>query len=150
MKKKLLIVMVMLMIGSCSTNPNKEEVYNQTKEANDASLDGHIRKDVNAIVSVYTEDAVILPPGGLKPVYGIDSIKNYYTKSLMAPGKTMEIGTETTLFDVIDNNNATQIGNYVIKHQASDSSVVTEFRGEMLIVWKRIQGEWKIYLDMWH
>ncbi|MCW5922875.1 MAG: nuclear transport factor 2 family protein [Saprospiraceae bacterium] len=153
MKKTHYLILALSTLFACQpplSQPNKEEVFKLTKAANDASLQGHIEKNADKIIAVYTEDAVVLPPNGVKPIIGLDSIKRYYQNSLKGEGKSIEITTENLRFDVIDQNNATELGKYNIKYQASDTSAVTVFKGEMLIVWKKQNGQWKIYLDMWH
>ncbi len=150
--KQITILLVATIFISCNNNStmNKDEIYKLTKAANDESLKGHIEKNVDKITAVYTNDAVVLPPGGVKPIVGIDSIKSYYKKGLEGIGRSTEIITETLRYDVANENNATELGKYIIKYKASDTAAITEFKGEMLIVWKKIDGQWKIYLDMWH
>lgn len=135
---------------SCDQENDKEQIYALTKAANDASLKGHLEKNAGKITAVYTNDAVILPPGGIKPVMGIDSIRSYYEKGFAGTGSIVVIKTENIRYDVVDENNATELGSYVIQYKDSGSSNIKEFKGEMLIVWKKVNGEWKIYLDMWH
>jgi ketosteroid isomerase-like protein len=150
--KKIVFAFIII---SCSCNQNtkninKEDIFKQTKAANDESLKGHIEKNADKIIAVYTKDAVVLPPGGISPIISIDSIKTYYKKGLEGTGRSIEIKTDNIRYDVIDENNATELGKYLIKYKASDTSAISEFKGEMLIVWKKIDGKWKIYLDMWH
>jgi ketosteroid isomerase-like protein len=153
MKQVTILLLYATFLFSCNSakqNPNKDEIYKLTKAANDASLQGHIEKNIDKITTVYTADAIVLPPGGEKPVVGIDSIKSYYKKGLEGVGRSTAITTENIRYDMADENNATELGKYVIKYKASDTSSITEFKGEMLIVWKKVDGQWKIYLDMWH
>lgn len=153
MKCLITMLLTTTVILSCNTSiqkPGKNEIFKQTKAANDASLQGHLEKNADKITAVYTDDAIVLPPGGKKPIIGIDSIKAYYKKGLEGTGQTTAITTENIRYDVADGNNATELGKYAIKYKASDTSAITEFKGEMLIVWKKIDGQWKINLDMWH
>lgn len=154
MKKNLFfLITALLLFSSCkqSQRPiDRDQITLLTKAANDASLSGHIEKDLEKIVGVYTEDAIVLPPGGVPSISGINAIREYYKKSLESPGKTLSITTEHIRYDVIDDKNVTELGSYVIRYQPSDTTSVLELKGEMLIVWKNIGGNWKIYLDMWH
>lgn len=147
------VLLLSLSSWACSPIEQKGDtaaIFKQTKAANDASLQGHIEKDAKKIVAVYTDDAIVLPPGGVKPIVGIDSIRKYYQQSLAGPGRSVSIKTENIRFDVSSETDATELGRYVIDYQASDTSAVTPIKGEMLIVWKKVDGQWKIYLDMWH
>ena len=53
--------------------------------------------------------------------------------------------TEITIVD----NIAYDLGYYNGKTQRKDGSVVT-WKGKYLIVWKKVEGEWKIYADAWN
>jgi ketosteroid isomerase-like protein len=153
MKQFLIALAATVIFTACDnqkTKPNKAQIMKLTKAANDASLQGHIEKNSEKIAAVYTNDAIVLPPGGLKPIIGIDSIKAYYSKQMQGTGRSTDIQTSDIRYDVIDEFNTTQVGNYNIKYKNSDTSSVVEFKGEMLIVWKKINNQWKIYLDMWH
>lgn len=153
MKKTISFILLAVLVISCATETartSRDEIYKLTKQANDESLKGHLEKNADKITAVYHPDAIVLPPGGVAPLIGIDSIKTYYARSVQGSGKTLDITTENIRYDVSDENNAVELGKYVIRYQSSDTSTVTEFKGEMLIVWKKIEGKWKIYLDMWH
>jgi ketosteroid isomerase-like protein len=153
MKKIVLGFFTTAIFMACSNQKselNKAEIMALTKKANDASLQGHLEKNTEKIVAVYTNDAIVMPPGGAKPIIGIESIRAYYTKQMQGTGRSTYIQTTDIRYDVIDEFNTTQVGSYNIKFKNSDTSTVTEFKGEMLIVWKKIDGQWKIYLDMWH
>ncbi|HYF31568.1 MAG TPA: nuclear transport factor 2 family protein [Chitinophagaceae bacterium] len=146
-------LMMLFLLPACSERkqaPDKSEIYRLTKAANDQSLQGHIEENPEKVTAVYTNDAIVLPPGGAAPLIGIDSIRAYYQRGIAAPGKTVAVTTDSLSFDVIDENNATQVGNYSLQYKSSDTAAAQEFKGQMLIVWKRVNGEWKIYLDMWH
>ena len=149
--KNLLSLLALLTISACQKPSfDKNEIMSLTKQVNDSSLEGHLHKNADEVVRAYTHDAVILPPGGVKPIAGIENIREYYEQSFAGPGRSVEISTETIRFDVASENDATQLGSYVIHYQPSDTSKAISISGEMLIVWKRVDNEWKIYLDMWH
>ena len=149
--KNLLLLLALITFGACQKpGIDKDEIMKLTKQVNDSSLDGHLHKNADEVIRAYTPDAVILPPGGVKPIIGIENIRKYYEWSFAGPGRSLNILTETIRFDVVSENDATQLGSYNIQFQPSDTSKVAMITGEMLIVWKRVNNEWKIYLDMWH
>jgi len=130
--------------------PDKQAIFQQTKAANDASLQGHIEKDAAKISRVYTDDAILLPPGGAAPIVGKSAIEAHYAKGVAAPGNTLKIETENIHYEVIDEDNAQEVGRYSILFQADSTQKPIEIKGEMLIAWRRVGGVWKIKLDMWH
>ena len=148
-----LLLIALLAFNSCTKKNNESlsnhnSIYESTKKVNDLSLKGYIEENVDLIISALADDAILLPPGQEKVIVGIDSINKFYKESIDAPGRCTEIKTNTIRFDVIDDNNATQVGDYIIKYDTNGD--LTEIKGKMLIVWKKINGKWKIYLDMWH
>lgn len=127
-----------------------QDIYLQTKAANDASLQGHIEKNADKICAVYTEDAIILPPNTAVPIQGKKSIYDYYIEGFKT-GTSLKISTTNISYEVIDKNHAHEVGVYSILYKANDSDQEVEIKGKMLIVWERNKkGEWKIKLDMWH
>lgn len=130
--------------------PDPAAVFLLTKAANDASLRGHIEKNAAMIAAVYARDAVILPPGGAAPVSGLEAIRAHYETAMKGPGSSLKIDTENIRFEVIDQDNATELGRYSILYRAAPNAEPTLIKGEMLIIWKREDGQWKIRYDMWH
>lgn len=135
--------------GIAQTKPEAATIAAATKAANDASLQGHIEKNVDKICAVYAADAIILPPGGA-PIRGIKNIREHYTAALRS-GSSLKITTENIHYEVIDERHAQEVGSYSIVYRANDSDKSIEIKGFMLIAWEKDKdGTWKITLDMWH
>jgi uncharacterized protein (TIGR02246 family) len=47
-------------------------------------IDATKRKDVNAVLALYTDDAIVLPPGAA-PVTGRDAIREFYKRCYADP-----------------------------------------------------------------
>jgi ketosteroid isomerase-like protein len=140
----------MLTFFSTVSAQDKNKVFKQTKAANDASLQGHVERNVDKIIAVYTDDAIILPPGGVQPIQGIKAIRDYYTKGIEA-GRVLSVTTENLSYELIDAGHAVEVGRYTMIYKASNAEKEAEIKGTMLIQWKKNKsGEWKIKLDMWH
>jgi ketosteroid isomerase-like protein len=99
--RNLLIIWLMLTFFSTVSAQDKNKVFKQTKAANDASLQGHVERNVDKIIAVYTDDAIILPPGGVQPIQGIKAIRDYYTKGIEA-GRVLSVTTENLSYELID------------------------------------------------
>lgn len=129
---------------------NKEKIFKETKTANDASLQGHLEKNVTKICQVYADDAILLPPGAPEPIQGKEGIIRYYTEGLKN-GSSLAITTENIAYEVIDERHANEVGRYTILYRANGSDKGVEIKGTMLICWeKNVKNEWKIKFDMWH
>ena len=133
------LLLIIAISSRAQPSANRNEIMQLTKKANDHSLEGYVKKDARQIVSVYTKGALLFPPGG-KVISGNNEILKYYQDALEGDGRSVKIDTNTISFDVIDDNNAVQSGSYTIYYKATPSSEVSEIKGTMLIVWKKIDG----------
>lgn len=91
------------------------------------------------IAACYTEDAQMLA-AGISPVRGRAAIESVF-KFTAAPGHTLEFQTED--LDV-QGATAIEIGAYVRR----DRDRATVDRGRYMVVWRHVDGEWKIHRDM--
>ena len=95
------------------------------------------------IAALYVEDAVILPPGG-DAVQGTEAIAAFWQAAIDAsPGTTVALAT-TELHNLGDV--AVEVGSFV--NTAADGSHADH--GKYLVLWKRIDGEWKLVRDIWN
>jgi len=94
--------------------------------------------DSLALASHYTTDAAILLPKS-EPIKGKDI--------LSAWGSMLREGTEETTFQTIDliGSNDFLIETGYISTKGSDNSI---YKSKYLVVWKKQNGEWKLYRDM--
>jgi ketosteroid isomerase-like protein len=148
--KRILLAALLLTITSVAAAQDKDKIFKLTKAANDSSLQGHIERNVEKIVAVYADDAIILPPGGVEPVKGITALREYYRKGLQG-GRVLKATTENISYEVIDSRRAVEVGRYTLVYKADNAEKEIEIKGTMVIQWeKNKRGEWKIKLDMWH
>lgn len=148
--KGVIFLFVVLLAAVAVGAQNKEEVFRSTKQANDSSLRGHIERNLDKIVEVYAEDAIILPPGGVEYLVGLKPIREYYLKGFES-GKVLKAETENISFDVTGKNSAVEVGRYTLIYLAAGSDKPVEIKGTMLLTWeKNKKGQWKIKRDMWH
>jgi len=97
--------------------------------------------DIAAIAACYTEDAQMLP-AHMKPIDGRAAIGAVF-KFTGGQGHTLEFLTRE--LDVLGAS-AVEIGEYV--RRAGDGSTVDQ--GKYIVIWKRVDGEWKIHRDMFN
>ena len=96
--------------------------------------------DIDAFISVYAEDARLLPPNG--PVISErEAIKEFWGGMLSA-GLTVKITTVSA-----QGFGKTAIEEGVVEIYSGDS-MVDEVK--FIVVWKKIKGEWKMYQDIWN
>ncbi|NND64193.1 MAG: nuclear transport factor 2 family protein [Flavobacteriaceae bacterium] len=120
---------------------DKEQILLNAKAFSEA----YMRKDHEAIVNMYTSDGKIFPnkrnvmegPEALSKFWKFrDGVKDVYHK--LTPVEVTVIG-----------NYAYDYGYYEGKITNSDDSE-NEFKGKYVIIWQKIDDDWKMYLDIWN
>lgn len=96
--------------------------------------------NAEAIGSQYAEDAVVYPPGS-DPVAGREAITKFWGDALAWSTNGSIESTEAAN----DGSIGYEIGNYVTE----DSTGAHVDHGNYMVVWKYIEGSWKIYRDTW-
>ncbi|MDN5204313.1 DUF4440 domain-containing protein [Fulvivirgaceae bacterium BMA10] len=152
MSKTIFMIMVLSTQLSMAQEPEDlaKSVQKETKAVNDASLKGHLEKNIDKICAAYAADAILLPPGGIEPIMGIEQIRSFYLKSFKQ-GSVLEVSTKDISFELTAPGHANEIGSYFMIYQNTGSNDKVKIEGNMLIVWEQDEhGEWKIKWDMWH
>jgi uncharacterized protein (TIGR02246 family) len=105
------------------------------------------RKDVAAVLAIYADDAIVLPPGR-DPVTGRDAIREFYKEYYSGSWKLLdEQFTNTSL--VLRDDLAIETAEYSGQIDQAEKGRI-RFKGKNLVIWKRQQdGSWKLFRDMW-
>jgi ketosteroid isomerase-like protein len=104
-------------------------------------------KNVDAIVSMYTDDATVLPEEK-DAASGKSGIRVFYNDWFAQQEKLVD--------QKFENINSVQEGDLLIDSSKYSGVVVKDgkeipLRGKRLVVWKRdLQGQWKILRDTWN
>jgi ketosteroid isomerase-like protein len=103
-------------------------------------------KDIDKIVSYWTEDARVILPG--QPVYdGKAAIRSFVTAALKLPGFKVHWVSESPVFSA-DGTMAWMSG-VVETSMADDKGVVTAAKGRALTVWRKdADGEYRCVMDI--
>lgn len=97
-------------------------------------------QDVQGILSFYTPDAVLFPPGQ-KAIIGHQAIGEFYAQAFAAGARELQFKT----FDIRARTDiAVEIGETVV--QAGDTRVV----GRYMHVWEVMDGQIMLTRDMYH
>ncbi|MEM8507626.1 MAG: DUF4440 domain-containing protein [Bacteroidota bacterium] len=103
-----------------------------------------MRSDYTGIASSYTADAKIFPNTTLI-LEGEDIIK-YWT---LPEGLSRPYHKITQSEITVIENTAYDYGYYEGKTKRNDGQL-SSWKGKYVIVWKKIEGQWKMYLDIWN
>ncbi|MFP4847267.1 YybH family protein [Winogradskyella sp. PE311] len=105
----------------------------------------YINSDANALANMYTEDGKIFPNNRMI-MSGKPNIKSYW----IIPDGVKILHHKVTPSEIhIENNIAYDYGYYEGKTLTKDKKELS-WQGKYIIVWKKINGDWKIYLDIWN
>ena len=104
-------------------------------------------KNLDEIVSLYTDDATILPEGK-EAASGKNAVRSFYADWFAQQDKLKG--------QRFENINSVEEGDLLIDSTIYSGTLVKDskeitFRGKRLVVWKRqFQGPWKILRDTWN
>lgn len=105
-------------------------------------------KDLDAILSFWTDDAVVMPPGQ-PSVKGKEALRQYLEASFEIPGFRIswesdraEISADGTMAHVFSTNR-------VAMNDPNGNPL--EFVGRAITIWRRDEGgEWRCSVDIWN
>lgn len=98
--------------------------------------------DVAALAEMYTPDAILLPPGGA-PVHGQDG-----AKALFADLEKVFDQAKLTAIDVVrlSPDYIREVGTSELHARGAAKTEMTTY----VVVWKRVNGQWKLWTDIFH
>ncbi len=111
----------------------------------EAFSQAYINADYDAMAETYTLDGKIFP-NGTKIIEGQEAIKDRWI--IRNGSKILHHKTVTEELKFLGDY-AYDYGYYEGKTQKKDGSV-SEWKGKYVIVWKKVAGDWKMYLDIWN
>ena len=126
-------------------NSEKARLLRRDAEWAAAASEG---RDVDLILSYWTDDAVVYAPG-LPPLVGKSALREYVEGSLKIPGfRVSWTTTDVTLSD--DGTLAYMFSRNKVEMNAPDGTPVTT-EGRAVTVWRReSKGEWRCAVDTWN
>ena len=99
--------------------------------------------DFDGIASLYTEDAIALPPGSAM-------VKGRAAIGAMWKSMALQVGDlKLTALDVktIGPSGAREIGTFSLKTKGPTPQEVS---GKYVVVWEKIGSDWKLATDIWN
>lgn len=110
-----------------------------------AMMAGCAARDTNAIVALYADDARLMPPHVPQAV-GKDAIRQAWVGFLSVPGMELTGSlTDKTITEAGDM--VVGVGDYVFRWQDASGKTQTD-TGKFTHVYRKVNGEWRIVLDM--
>jgi ketosteroid isomerase-like protein len=101
--------------------------------------------DVDKIVALYTDDAVLMPPDA-PAASGSAAIREYFTKDV-AEAKAAGINVKDDGGTV---GLTAELGWHAGKFSASDATGKTVSTGKYVELWRKKDGTWRMFRDIWN
>lgn len=111
----------------------------------DAFSEAYMNGDYDAIANAYTEDGMIMPAGP-KIIKGRAAIRERWVlpDGVSVPYHKIKPEEITIIEDT-----AYDIGYYEGRTRRADGEE-SSWQGKYVIIWKKTDGDWKIYADIWN
>jgi uncharacterized protein (TIGR02246 family) len=117
---------------------SQSEISAVNREFEDAARKG----DLARLASLYTPDAIALPPDG-QSVKGRDAIKQMWGVIAEQIG-LRDVQLKTLDLEVIGET-AYEVGEGTLSLEGGGNAVV-----KFVVVWKKVGGQWRLHRDIWN
>ncbi len=150
--RRLILIAFVLAVGCVARQPKPAMVDTAAITATIDSLgkafsSAAAARDTSAIVNFYADDAHVLPPGAAR-IQGKEGIHHLWAGFLSMPG--LELGLHTDNVIVSEAGDlAAEVGSYTLRAQDPTGKPFDD-AGKYLVVWKNMNGAWKILADTWN
>ena len=111
--------------------------------ANAMFMDAFVNRDIDTMLGMYTDDAVVVQPDG-SHYTGREAIKTWLTVLVdkTPEGETLDLKTEA----MFESSDGTIVEDGVWKHVSSNGE--TQQQGNYVAVWCCNDGSWQIHRDV--
>src|SRR3954471_11641095 len=114
------------------------------QQLNDRFSQAFAKGDFAAVANLYSEDAVLLPPGAEMVTAGRTGIESF-----LAGAVTQASELKLTARDVsaLGSEAAREIGTFTLKTKGQQPQ---EVAGKYVVIWQKVGSDWKIATDIWN
>jgi ketosteroid isomerase-like protein len=121
------------------------DIVSESNEVNRKFTEALRNKDSDMLVSLYTMNAIIMPPGSEMIEGGETALKDYFDKLIESCVENMSY--ERVKLEVCQDV-AYEVGKFTLYNNLNGQTTVTH--GKHLLIWKCINGAWKVHIDIWN
>lgn len=111
-------------------------------DANARLIELQKKGDAAGMGRMYTDDAILLPAGGPR-IEGREAIEAFWAETLSGGVEDVRLTTEDLV--PLGDDLVYEIGSYTTTPR--DAAPVS---GYYLVLWKRVDGEWKLHVDIFN
>ncbi|GAB4238486.1 MAG: hypothetical protein Tsb0034_14070 [Ekhidna sp.] len=138
------IILFLLITGSVVTSfaqTDEEQIMNQAKQFSAYFMAGEREK----MVDMYTSDAKIFPND--RGILEGEELSSYWNPETPSKWKTTYHRITPVEIKVLGNE-AYDYGYY--EGTSTNGEQTSDWRGKYVIIWRKEDGVWKMYLDIWN
>lgn len=152
MPKIVSVILVITVLISCSSPQRKQLDLAQARKAIKAQnakwFEAIKQYDIATLLSLYTDDATVMPPN-FPMLKGNRQIKAYYER-MSIRGVKISKGVMNTLELSGKDSTVYEIGQYIMDIERRDMPMISD-TGKYNTIWKlQPDGMWRMYADCWN
>ncbi len=130
--------------AGCVARGDARTIEQEIRELDKKWVGAVVRGDVATIVDFYAADGAFLMPNA-PPAEGREAIAEAWKGLISLPNLSLNI--RSTRIDVAASGDlAADIGTYDLAFSGEDGRIRDE--GKYVVVWKKVNGEWKVLADI--
>lgn len=146
LKSAAIVAASLVALAACQPKVDTAAETSAIQEINKAWGTGYNAGDADAVANLYTEDAMILPPGA-PSVAGRAGIRDFIASDIAASGAAGLTFNVAESDDVgFSGDVAWQNGTFTV----TDASGAMVDAGKYLSVFQKLDGKWLLYRDTWN
>ena len=140
------ILFALLLLPSTSLGQSADE--QQIRDLEQQWADAAEERNLDAIVNLFAEDGRIMPPNA-EAAMGRDSVRETWQAILDLP--ELDFSFEPTDVNVAESGDmAYVIGTYRLTFQSEGQEEPTQDSGKYVDIWEKVDGEWKVTVEMYN
>jgi ketosteroid isomerase-like protein len=113
------------------------------EKLNDAFVAAFGSGDMASLAAMYSEDAYLMPPGA-PLMRGRGDIQKFWSAAGEQVG---DLKLVTVDVKPLSSDGAREIGTFSLKSKGQQPQ---ELMGKYVVVWQKVQGDWKLAVDIWN
>lgn len=137
-----LILSLLLTLSVRAEAGGSEDLKKQIEAANVEFVAKFAASDGAGLAGLYTEDGQLLPPNG-EPISDHAAIGAFWQGA-------MDSGVKGAKLETVEvegmGKTAVEIGRFAL----SDAEGNVLDHGKYIVIWKKVDGQWKLHRDMWN
>jgi uncharacterized protein (TIGR02246 family) len=136
-----LVLLLSIWIAASPSGARADDVRAAIDAGNRDFVAAFLRGDAKAVAALYAEDAQVIPPGGAV-ASGRAAIAAHWQAAIESGVKDLKLATESV---ESDGDLACETGRVTLV--AREGQATTQ---RYVVVWKREDGRWRLYRDIWN